>query len=136
MQIDTPINHNKMDALKNVGIWMDHSYANLIELKDSSHHTIESEFTHTKKVDAIYRSGHIMHNKEQQLNKAYCDLLSEEILKLTNVLLFVPISAKTELHNYLKTNLHFKDIQIDIEPADKMTDNEKVAFVKQHFVKQ
>jgi hypothetical protein len=29
--------------------------------------------------------------------------------------------------------MHFKDIKIDIEPADKMSDNEKLAFVKKHF---
>jgi hypothetical protein len=33
----------------------------------------------------------------------------------------------------MKKDLHFKDIKIDIEPADKMTDNEKDAFVKNHF---
>jgi hypothetical protein len=33
----------------------------------------------------------------------------------------------------LNKDLHFKDIKIDVEPADKMTDNEKGAFVKTHF---
>ena len=37
------------------------------------------------------------------------------------------------LHNYLNRDLHFKDIKIDIESADKMTDNEKHAFVNNHF---
>jgi hypothetical protein len=49
------------------------------------------------------------------------------------VLLFGPTNAKTELQNYLNKDLHFKDIPIDIEAADKMTENEQVAFVKKHF---
>jgi hypothetical protein len=51
------------------------------------------------------------------------------------VLLFGPTNAKVELHNYLKKDLHFKKIKIDIEPTDKMTNNEKDAFVKNHFEK-
>jgi hypothetical protein len=49
------------------------------------------------------------------------------------VLLFGPTNAKLELSNFLKKDLHFKDIKIDIEAADKMSDNEKLAFVKAHF---
>lgn len=42
-------------------------------------------------------------------------------------------NAKNELHNFLNKDLHFKDIKIDIESADKMTDNEKDAFMQNHF---
>jgi len=50
--------------------------------------------------------------------------------------LFGSTNAKTELHNYLEKDMHFKDIKICIEPADKMTDNQKDAFVKRHFEKE
>ncbi len=122
-----------MNTTKTLGIWMDHATAHLIELDGSINHTIESGFTHTKKVDAMHRSEDVMHNKEQQLNKAYYKQLAEEIQKYNRVLLFGPTSAKTELHNYLVSNLHFKNIRIDIEQADKMTDPEKFAFVKKHY---
>lgn len=42
-------------------------------------------------------------------------------------------NAKNELHNFLNKDLHFKDIKIDIESVDKMTDNEKDAFMQNHF---
>jgi hypothetical protein len=38
--------------------------------------------------------------------------------------------------NYLNKDLHFKDIVIDVEPADKMTDNQLDAFVRNHFQKK
>lgn len=50
-----------------------------------------------------------------------------------HVFLFGPTHAKVELHNYLNRDLHFEDIIVDIEPADKMTDYEKAAFVKNHI---
>ncbi len=123
-----------MDTKKTLGIWMDHSTANLIELKDAiTNHTIASEFTHNKKVDAMHRSENLMHNKRQQMQEAYYKEIADEIVKYDHVLLFGPTHAKTELYNYLNKDLHFKDIKIDIEPADKMTDNEKTAFVREHF---
>jgi stalled ribosome rescue protein Dom34 len=74
-----------------------------------------------------------MHNKRQQMHEAYYQEIAGKILKYEHVLLFGPTNAKTELHNYLKKDLHFKDIKIDVQPADKMTDNEKVAFVRDYF---
>jgi stalled ribosome rescue protein Dom34 len=123
-----------MHTKKYLGIWMDHSTANLIALKGAiKSHTIESEFTHDTKVDALHRSENLMHNKEQQLHEAYYKGIAAEILKYDHVLLFGPTNAKSELHNYLNKDLHFKDIKIDIESADKMTDNEQSAFVRNHF---
>jgi len=65
--------------------------------------------------------------------KNFIKKIGFEILKYNHVLLFGPTNAKVELHNYLNKDLHFKDIKIDIEPVDKMTDNEKDAFVKNYF---
>jgi stalled ribosome rescue protein Dom34 len=121
---------------KNLGIWMDHSTANLIEFKDSKpSHNIESDFTHNKEVDALHKSESLMHNKRQQLHEAYYKKIADKILKYDHVLLFGPTNAKTELHNYLNKDLHFKDIKIDIESADNMSNNEQSAFVRGHFEK-
>jgi hypothetical protein len=35
----------------------------------------------------------------------------------------------------LNKDLHFKDIKIDLEATNKMTDNEKNAFMLDHFNK-
>ena len=123
-----------METKKNLGIWMDHASANLIDLfADKNNQSISSEFTFSVKGEALNRSETIMHNKEQQMHEAFYKEISAEILKYDHVLLFGPTNAKLELHNYLNKDLHFKDIKIDVESADKMTDNEKDAFVKKHF---
>lgn len=121
---------------KTLGIWMDHSEANMIDLNaENNNHSIASKFTFSDKEEALNRSENIMHNKENQMQEAYYKKIGTAILNYEHVLLFGPTHAKEELHNYLNKDLHFKDIKIDVQSADKMSDNEKVAFVKNHFEK-
>lgn len=122
---------------KDIGVWMDHSSADFIDLyEQKNNHTITSKFTNNVKQDALNRNENLMHNKENQLHEAYYKNIAEALLKYDRVLLFGPTQAKVELHNYLNKDSHFKDIKIDIETADKMTTNEKHAFVKDHFDKK
>lgn len=127
-----------MKTKNNLGIWMDHASAQLIDLNsEKNRRTITSKFTFDKKEEVMNKGGEsLMHNKEQQMHEAFYKEISEEILKYEHVVLFGPTNAKTELHNYLNKDLHFKDIKICIETADKMTDNQKDAFVKNHFEKK
>jgi stalled ribosome rescue protein Dom34 len=123
-----------MKTTKNAGIWMDHSTADLIDLSAiQNNQAINSKFTFTMKEEALSRSENLMHNKEQQMHDAYYKKIAEEILNYNHVLLFGPTNAKTELHNFLKKDSHFKDIKIEIEATDNMSDNEKTAFVENHF---
>ncbi len=123
-----------MNVTKKMGVWMDHSSANFIDLTTKKNsYTIISQFTTDAKDEAITKNEHLMHVKEQTLNKAYYKEIAAEIEGYDRVLLFGPTDAKTELYNYLNSDLHFKDIQFDVVPAEKMTTNEKEAFVKRHF---
>ena len=125
-----------MNTQKSLGIWMDHSTANLIDLASKKNsYAIASKFTFDTKEDALNRSESLMHNKRQQMQGDYYKDIAAVILKYNTVLLFGPTHAKTELRNYLNTDLHFKDINIKVESADKMTNNEKVAFVENYFNK-
>jgi hypothetical protein len=125
-----------MEKNKNIGIWMDHSDAEIIDINNESNSSsIKSEFTSDTKEAAMQKGEYLMHNKEQQLHEAYYNEIGDEILKYDHVLLFGPTNATTELYNHLNKDLHFKDIKIDIEPSDKMSENEKFAFVRDHFQK-
>jgi peptide subunit release factor 1 (eRF1) len=123
-----------MKTNNNLGIWMDHTTADLIDLASKNNNrSIVSKFTSETKEEALARSEILMHNKRQQMHEKFYKKIGDEILNYDHVLLFGPTNAKVELDNYLNKDLHFKDIKIDIETADKMTDNEKDAFVKNHF---
>ena len=69
------------------------------------------------------------------MNEQFYVNIGNEILRYNHVLIFGPTNAKVELCNYLNKNLHFKNIKIDIESSDNLTDKEQVAFVKNHFEK-
>ena len=125
-----------MEAKKYLGIWMDHLNAHLIDLNfKKNNHSIVSKFTFYAKEEGCNKSENIMHNKEQRIYASYYKEIADEIYKYDNVLLFGPTSAKVEFYIFLNKYLHFKDIKIGIESADKMSDNEKNAFVKNYFNK-
>jgi stalled ribosome rescue protein Dom34 len=125
-----------MENQKKIGIWMDHSTANFINLdKEKYNFSIQSNFTFNDKEAALRRSESLMHNKENQMHETYYKEIGHEILKYQHILIFGPTQAKTELLNFLNKDLHYKNIQIDVKSADKMTENEKRSFVWLHFEK-
>ena len=125
-----------MKTNTHIGIWMDHAHANLMDANNDPivTNTIQSEFTHQEKERALNKSEYIMHNDEQQKQHAYYKQLGEAIKNYDKVLLFGPTQAKDELVNFLKKDRHFENIKIEVKHADKMTENQQHAFVKDYFV--
>ena len=124
-----------MTTAKNLGIWMDHSSANLMELTIDpiETKTIESKFTHQAKEQSLSKSENLMHNKEQHQQSEYYKKLGEVIKNYEEVILFGPTDAKVELFNTLKADHHFEKIKIEIKQTDKMTENQQHAFVREYF---
>jgi hypothetical protein len=125
-----------MTTEKKLGIWMDHASAHLMEYNDDiTTHIILSESTHTEKEKTLQKGESVMHNKEQQQESAYYKALGESIKNYDDVLLFGPTNAKVELLNILKADNHFSKIKIETMQADKMTENQAHAFVRDYFSK-
>lgn len=126
-----------MATPKKLGIWMDHAHAHLMEFSTESIATniIESKFTHESKEETLGRSEHVMHNKEQHQQSEFYRGLGEKIRHYDEVILFGPTDAKTELLNVLKAYQRFAKIKIETKQADKMTENQQHAFVKEYFSK-
>ncbi len=120
---------------KKLGIWMDHSNAHLMEISIDGidDKMIESTFSHAEKEHSLGKSENLMHNKEQHQQAEYYKKIGEKIRNYDEVILFGPTSAKTELVNILKADHLFEKIKIETLPADKMTENQRHAFVKNHF---
>lgn len=116
-----------MKTTNKLGIWMDHANAHLmvfttdpIETK-----TIESSFTHETKEASFEKSESLMHNKEQHEQLKYYKDLGNVIKEYSEVVLFGPTDAKTELYNILKADTHFEKIIISVRQTDKMTENQQ-----------
>ena len=120
---------------KRLGIWMDHSSAHLMEFTTYAFKTktIESNFKHEEKEHSLTKSENLMHNKEQHRQSEYYKKLGETIKNYQDVVLFGPTDAKVELLNVLRKDHLFAKIKIEIKQADKMTENQQHAFVREHF---
>jgi hypothetical protein len=126
-----------MKTLKKLGIFMDHSAANLLEFPMNSlkAKSIESRFTHQEKVESLARSESLMHTKEQQLQSEYYKKLGDVILDYEEIVLFGPTDAKVELFNILSDDARFVKIKIEIKQTDKMSENQQYTFVNDYFSK-
>lgn len=126
-----------MTTEKKLGVWLDHSTAHFMEyaVHPAEIKTIESKFTHEEKVSDLMRSENLMHNHEQHQQAEYYKKLGEVIRKYDEVLLFGPTTAKAELLHVLRANHLFEKIKIAVENTDKLTENQRHAFVKQYFDK-
>lgn len=124
-----------MSTAKDLGIWMDHSSAHLMEftIDPIETTTITSKFTHGEKEQSFGKSENLMHNKEQHRQSEYYKKLGEAIKNYENVILFGPTDAKVELLNVLRADHRFEKIKIEVKQADKMTENQQHAFVREHF---
>ncbi len=118
----------------NLGIWMDHRSANIMEFTNDSIESkvIESKFTTTEKEISTENRESLMNGQEQKQTEYYQQLL-EVISNYKAVLLFGPTDAKIELLNLLRADNRFEKTDVDIKQADKMTENQKQAFVKEYF---
>lgn len=125
-----------MKSAKQLGIWMDHSSAKLIEItsESSETNTIESKpDTLVNEDDLYFKDDSHTLNKEQKQLSAFYKEIGDVILNYDEVLLFGPTDAKNELVNVLKDDHHFDSIKIEVKTSDNMTENQQHAFVKEHF---
>jgi hypothetical protein len=124
-----------MTATK-LGIWMDHEQAHLIEFTTDpmTTTTINSKSAHGKDESAGKGESHT-HTKQNHKQGDFYKELGQRIRKYKEVILFGPTSAKSELANLLRDDHLFDAIKIEIESAEKMTDNQSHAFVRKHFSK-
>ena len=126
-----------MKALKKLGIWMDHSEAHIIEFSSEAKEigTVKSDFTFEDKEETLQRSENAMHNKQRDKQRIYFKKLASIIRDFGEVLLCGPTDAKVELFNFLRKDNLFQKIKIEVKNADKMTDAQQHAFVRDYFKK-
>lgn len=124
-----------MNKTKKLGIWMDHSIAHLIvfPIDSNANQDIECSFTHEAREESLQRGESTMHTKEQGEQNDYYRELAAIIRDYDEVLLFGPTDAKTELYYTFNENNLFADIEVEIMQADKMTENQQHAFVREYF---
>ena len=124
-----------MKTEKKLGIYMDHSMANLIEYTNEAIevNNINIDFSFQDKKESLEKSESLMHNKEQQKQGAFYKNLSQKIIDYDWVILFGSTNAKTEFFNIVNEDHHFSKVKIRIKNTDKMTKNQQTEFVNNYF---
>jgi hypothetical protein len=124
-----------MKNIKQLGIWMDHSNAYLMELTNDTivTNSVVSELSDLETEFNFYKGEKLIHKKEQHLQLSYYKKLGEFIKRYQEVVLFGPTDAKNELLNLLKTDHLFEDIKIEVINSDKMTESQMQTFVREYF---
>ena len=127
-----------MNNIKQLGIWMDHSNAYLMELTNGTIVTnvVESKFEQQDNGYDMKYHEKSYHNKEQQQQSDYYKKLRDSIRNYQEVVLFGPTDAKAELLNQLKGDHLFEKIKIEVQQSDQMNENQRQAFVIEYFKKQ
>jgi hypothetical protein len=116
---------------------MDHASARLLDWTTGTMETsvIDSKFTHEEKSETLDKSESLMNHKEQHEEAGYYKQLGAAIRNYDQVLLFGATQAKTELYNILRADHRFEKITIGVEPADRLTEPQQEAFVREYFAR-
>ena len=124
-----------MKSTKKLGIWMDHSYAHLMEF--TSRHfeieTIESKLKTNVSPDKPEKTEGRTDSEQKKKLSNYYKKIGEYIQNYKRVILFGPTDAKVELFDFLSEDERFLKIKFEIKDTDKMTQSQQHNFVKEYF---
>jgi stalled ribosome rescue protein Dom34 len=123
---------------RQVGVWIDHREAVIVMLTDEGEQTtrITSQMEkHVRFASGSSEDGSAESTRDRQFAShldAYYDKVIASIRAAESILIFGPGEAKGELEKRLE-NKELGGRIVGIETADKMTDGQIAARVRQHF---
>ena len=133
-----------------IGLWMDLGHALLLDYHDHQAALLEdmsspieprpreagegSNLTHfgTSPGD-VSNNENKKNNIEQNHLKTYFQQLEEKVKGIDELLLMGPGITKSQFFNHLRENKHFNAMKIQVLDAEKMTENQLLALVREKF---
>ncbi|MFM2393808.1 MAG: hypothetical protein RLZZ546_1790 [Bacteroidota bacterium] len=125
-------------AVKVVGVWMDQKNAHIISSPDKS---ANDDFEILSNVDCddhdsdTFKNERVNLSKETQEQKKYFKEIASHIQDSDNIYLFGPGQVQEQFKRFLKDYQNFNKKDIKLGTADKISDNQMIACVKDFFVK-
>lgn len=119
------------DQKQLAGVWMDHHNAIFVTQTDGEF-AIQDE----KIVAGEYhgdKGEHAYNNAEKTDNRKYFKTIASQLLKYDEIFIFGPGKSQEEFLNFLHDDNHFKSKKITLGSAEKMTDPQTVAKVREFF---
>jgi len=132
---------------KQTGIWIDTQKAFIVRLDETGHDTktIFSEIETKERIPGeskeYTRFGNQYFNPEEKKEhkreheiREYFRAIVKEIKSSEEIVIFGPAKMKKELEKFILDDKSLKCDLKPIESADKMTENQMVAWVRNYFV--
>ncbi|MEQ1642548.1 MAG: hypothetical protein ABL959_03770 [Pyrinomonadaceae bacterium] len=123
---------------KKVGIWIDHREAVIVFVTRGGQETTEIESNVRKHLrqsgETAPADDRIQNITTEQLNKYYDEVIAI-IHEAELAFIFGPGEAKGELEKRL-AHAHYKGRVVGVEPADRLTEPQIVAKVRDHYFDQ
>lgn len=137
-------------AYTKIGIWMDQSHALFLGYADEagvfledlpsgivSRPRIDGEGSDTTRLGPSPGPASNHEKKKNNIHsqqlKAYFHLLEKKLVGKEELLLMGPGVTKTHFFHHLQENKHFSKLKIEVVDADKMSEKQLLAKVKQKF---
>jgi hypothetical protein len=111
-----------MTAVKNLGIWMNHSTAHLMEFSPN--------FVKTELIALQSLQNEVPHQSDIYLKK-----IGDIILNYESVILFGPTDAKLDLLYIIIGDYRFANVKIQIKQTSDMTEYQEHCFVRDYFLR-
>jgi hypothetical protein len=138
------------NSFKQVGVWIDQSKACLVGYnkgKAELIETIDSPYESIKRVEGEVKDmtrfspnpEHTSNNEHRKNNitqnelNEYFKLMETKLHPYEDILLFGPGTAKEQLRNRLRENKSFGGKWLSVQPSDKLTENQLLAFVRDFY---
>lgn len=130
---------------KLIGVWMDHTEAHLIEPAKGQVKTIVfPAVSHVKHAgehgDVIHLGNHrstnneySKHEREQTINHTFYKELAVQLHPYDTIYVFGPTTARSKFANFVEKEHLLSGKEIKTDSADKMTEPQMVAKVKEYF---
>ena len=125
-----------MGKTNQLGIWMDHSVAYLMEFttKPFEIQTIVSEFTLEEKTYNFFKKKSPISNIQKKYS--FYNRIAKEIINCQEIILFGPSDAKNDFFDLLSEDERFYKLKVEIKETDKMNVNQQHAFINEYFIKE
>lgn len=116
------------------GVWLDNTQALIISNPTGSS---GNDYAINDKVKAEKHHGggseHSMNNSKQGEVVKYFKSVSNLLVNFDEILLFGPGKSQEKLQNHMKEDPQFNNKQITIDSAEKLTDPQMIAKVREFF---
>lgn len=124
-----------MKKTNQLGIWMDHSVAYLMEFTTQPFEiqTIICEFPVEEKMSNPSKKDELLTSIKNSILNRFFNQIGRAIIKYDKIVLFGPSDTKIDFFDFLSENERFLKLKIEIKDTDKMNVNQQHAFIKEYF---